>query len=63
MNRVVQSPARNVGMRDQVDQERDVRLHAADAELLQAALHPPRGVDEPPARGPSPSPAANRRTA
>ena len=36
MNRVVQPPARNVGVRDDVEQERDVRLHAADAELLQA---------------------------
>ena len=51
MNRVVQSPARNVGCVISVDQERDVRLHAADAELLQAALHPAGGVDEPPAAG------------
>ncbi len=51
MNRVVHSPARNVGLRDQLDQERNVRLHAADAKLLQAALHPPRRVGEPPAAG------------
>ena len=35
-----------VGVRDQVDQERNVRLHAADAEFLQAALHAAGGVDE-----------------
>ena len=33
-------------MRDEVDEERDVRLHAADAELLQTSLHPPRGILE-----------------
>ena len=33
-------------VRDQVDQERNVRLDAADAEFLQAALHAPGGVGE-----------------
>ena len=51
MNRVVQLAGEELGVRDDVDQERDVRLHAADAELLQRPLHPPRGVDEPPAAG------------
>ena len=66
--RLVDKPGRavagqKVGMRDQVDQERNVRLHAADAEFLQAALHAAGGVDEARGRGRSPSRAANRRTA
>ena len=35
----------------EVQQERDVRLHAADAELLEAAFEPPGGVHEPQAAG------------
>src|SRR5947207_813688 len=31
---------------DEVDEERDVRLDATDAKLLQAALHAARGIDE-----------------
>ena len=50
MNRVVQLPARNSGCVDQVEQERDVRLHPAHAELLQSPLHPPGRIDEPPPR-------------
>ena len=51
LRRLVDEPRRHVarqelGCVDQVEQERDVRLHAADAELLQAALHPAGGVDE-----------------
>ena len=38
-------------VRDHVEQERDVRLHAPDAELLERPLLPPRRVDEPPAVG------------
>ena len=38
MNVVVASPDLNVGMADQVEQERDVGLHAADAELAQRAI-------------------------
>ena len=34
------SPARKSGCVDDVQQERDVRLHAADAELLERPLHP-----------------------
>ena len=41
MNRVVQPPCEELGVRDHVEQERDVRLHAPDAELLQRPLHPP----------------------
>ena len=33
-------------MRDEVDEERDVGLHAADAELLQRAHHAAGGVGE-----------------
>ena len=33
-------------VRHQIDEERDVRLDAADAELLQAAQHPAGGIDE-----------------
>ena len=46
MNRVVHAAGEERRVRDQVDEERDVRLHAADAELLQAALHAAGGVDE-----------------
>ena len=38
MNVVVASPDVNVGMADQIQQERDVRLDAADAELAQRAV-------------------------
>ena len=40
-----------VGVLDQVEQERDVGLHAADPEFLEAALHAPGRIDEPPAGG------------
>ena len=40
-----------LGMVHQVDQKGDVRLHAADAELLQATLHPADRFGEPKAPG------------
>ena len=46
MKRVVQPPARKSGCVTRLMQEGDVGLDAADAELLQAALHAPGGVDE-----------------
>ena len=47
MNRVVQSPLEERRVGDDVEQERDVGLHAADAELLQRPLHPQGRVLEP----------------
>ena len=44
--RVVQPPARKSGLVIRLSKKRDVRLHAADAELLQAAFHAAGGVDE-----------------
>ena len=38
-------------MRDHVQQERDVRLHAPDAVLLKRPLHPERRILEPPGVG------------
>ena len=35
-----------VGVRDEIEEKRDVRLDAADAELLEAALHAAGGVHE-----------------
>ncbi len=35
------------GMFQQADQEGDIRLHAADSELMQASVHPLDGVHEP----------------
>ena len=58
--RAVAGEERRVG--DQADEERNVRLHAADAELLQAAFRAADGLAEVAAPGTSPSPAANRRT-
>ena len=59
LRRLVDEPRRRLAgqelrVRDQVEQERDVRLHAADAELLQAPLHPPGRVARTAARSPSP---------
>ena len=54
MKRVVQPPARNVGMRDEVEQERDVRLDAADAEFLQACAPCGGPRRRSAGRGPSP---------
>ena len=53
---LVEEPGRaaageEIGVGDDVDQERHVRLHAPDAELLERPLHPPGGVDEPGAAG------------
>ena len=54
--RLVEEPRRHgagqeVRVLDEVQQERHVRLHAADAELLQRPVHPPGRVDEPDAVG------------
>src|SRR5207244_421789 len=38
--------AEKIEVVDEVDEERDVRLDATDAKLLQAALHAARGIDE-----------------
>ena len=51
LGRLVDEPGRafarkEIGMLDDVDQERDVRLDPANAKLLKRPLHPPAGVDE-----------------
>ena len=53
---LVDKPGRAVarqklGVRDHVEQERNVRLHPPHPKLLERPLHPPGRVDEPPARG------------
>ena len=55
--RLVEEPRRHVAgeelrVVDQVQEERDVRLHAANAELLEAALHSRGGVLEASGRSP-----------
>jgi len=46
MNRVVHLPLRKTGVVDQVDQERNIRFHAADAKFLQAPFHAASGIDK-----------------
>ena len=46
MKRVVQPPARKSGCVTRLIEEGNVRLDAADAEFLQAALHAAGGIDE-----------------
>ncbi len=44
-----EAPLDELGVGDQVDQERNIGLHTADAKFRESALHPPRGVRK---RGP-----------
>ena len=50
MKRRRASPRQELRVRHELDQERNVHLHAADAEFLQAALHAAGRVDETPPR-------------
>ncbi len=56
LGRLVEEPGggpafEKIGVVDDVEQERDVRLDPSDAKLAQGPLHPPSGVDEPSTAG------------